>query len=117
MTAPSIEEQKRTSLDAFAGNGIGAAVRVIERPVRRPARRAVNVRIVAFQQDDLVALHAREVVPMLIRIVDDVINATDPTVRVVAFRCHQIRIIDALVSADDERFGFYRADNRTPDID
>src|ERR1700722_20794527 len=71
------EERQRADLDALARTRPRRRGRIVERRVRAPARAAVLRRIEHLEHQRLVALHAREPVPRVRRIVGDRIGLAD----------------------------------------
>src|SRR5258708_10593938 len=66
------EERQRPDLDAFARRRVRGRGWILEGGVEREARAAVLQAVEAFDQRRLVPLHARDVIPAVIGIVDPV---------------------------------------------
>src|ERR1700681_2809986 len=73
----SSEKRQRADLDAFARPRVGRRGRIVEGGVRGPAGAAVVERIKHLEHDRLVAAHAREPEPFVVRIVGDGVSLAD----------------------------------------
>src|SRR5512146_3082228 len=83
------EESDRANLDAFAGPRIGRRGRIIEVGLSGPARPPVLQRIEHLEDKRLVAAHAREPIPAVLRIVSDGVGLAD-AVRVAALGDNEV---------------------------
>ena len=83
--------------------------------MRRPAGTAVQLGVVAFQQDEFVGLHLREIDPAMVRAVAGAVDFADP---VLVFQVHENHVVvdQRLGVADAERNFFDCAFDRAPDI-
>src|SRR5229473_1625598 len=89
----SLEEGEGADFDALARRRIGRRGRILERRVHGEPRATVARRIEAFDEQHLVALHAREIEPAVTRAVGHRVDLAD-AVGIAPLGRHQIAPID-----------------------
>src|SRR5262245_23226503 len=111
-----IPEREGARLDALARRGVRRRVRIIERRMRVEARRHALVGVEYLEHHRLVALHAREVEPLVLGIVGDVIDLAG-AILVPALHQDEALLRNAAAIADAERIDHDRPANRPPHLD
>src|SRR5579883_326301 len=110
------EEREGSDLDAFARRRVGRGRWILEGGVNGESGAAVPRGIEAFDEEHFVALHAREVVPAMTRIVGRNIYLADP-IGIAPLRAYEVALLDAARIANRERPGEHRPLDRPPQID
>src|SRR5687767_859767 len=112
----SVEEGERAGFDALARRGAGGRAGIVEGAVRGEARGPGLVRVEHLEHQRLVALHAREVIPLVRRVVGDVVNLAG-AVLVAPLDPDEALVRNAAAVADAERLGQHHAADRPPYLD
>src|SRR5262245_2587703 len=113
---PSIEEGKGPCLDAFPRRRPRRRRRIVERAVRSEARRLARVGVIDLEDERLVPRHLREVVPLVRRVVSDVIDLAG-AVLVAPLDPDEALLRNRAAIADRERIDQHLAADRPPDLD
>src|SRR6202041_3549521 len=101
--------------DAFARRGVVRGLRIVERAVRREAGGALACRVVAADDDRLVGLHLRKIVPALAGAVGDAVNLAG-AVGVAQIGGDEVVGVEGLGVAEGERRAQQRTGERPPYI-